>query len=879
MVGDTGDRSARASLIKVLPGHEPRPYVCLRGAEALLPGLANAPYTIRVLVENGLRAALQHAPLDIDAALQAARRVLGSGTAAGTDGDIDFYPTRVVLQDHSGIPVLLDLASLRASVAEGGGDVTAVTPRLRTDLVTDHSVEAHFSGPSALARNRERELRLNEDRYRFLGWALQAFPKLNVVPPGRGIVHQINLEHFAEVVTVDRHGYLAPDTLIGTDSHTPMINALGVLGWGVGGIEATSVLMGRPVSLSTPRVVGVRLDGRRDRRTYATDVALRLAERLRQEDVVGQIIEFFGPGLEHLSVPDRATIANMAPEYGCTAAVFPVDRATIAYLRATGRSPEQVSLVQAYCQAQGLLREEAEPRFSRLIAVDLSKIDRTVSGPSRPYQTLALAEVPQSLDPARRSLDWTPTQARPGHGAVALAAIASCTNTANLDAMLAAGLLARRAVARGLKPPAWVRPSLSPGSRTVTTYLAKTGLLQDLAALGFHTVGYGCMTCIGNSGPLNPAVKRLIADGVEAVAILSGNRNFEGRIHADLSAAYLASPPLVVAYALAGTVARDLTREPLGYDPAGKPVMLDDLWPSADDVAGFHQQLSPEIFQAERRVIYATPKDWVTPPPTGPLYDWPAASTYVRRPPAAHASDSELRDIRGARALLRLGDAVTTDHISPAGAIPTASPAGEYLRGSGVEPAEFNTYGCRRGNHEVMILGAFSNRRIRNLLAPDLPGGSTLVLPDRLQMTIPDAARAYRRRGVPVIVIAGGQYGMGSSRDWAARAQRHLGVRAVLAEGFERIHRSNLIGMGVAPLEFLEPGGAAALGITGAERFDIVGLAEAGPAGTVLVEAFDEDNGRVVQWPMRLRVDTKAELACLHAGGFLPELLDQFASA
>jgi aconitate hydratase len=847
-------------------------------------GFDRVPVTVKVLLENVLRSVRAGRATPEDALLLASWQPGG-----GAGREFPFFPARVLLQDLTGVPVLVDLAAMRAAVARLGGDARRVNPVVPADLVIDHSVQVDFFGTAtALLRNVEKEYERNRERYALFRWAQQAFDNLRIVPPGTGIVHQVNLEALAPVVwrrAVEGEVVAFPDTLVGTDSHTPMVNALGVLGWGVGGIEAEAVLLGHPLSLRVPEIVGVRLLGQMPEGSTATDLVLTLTQVLRRVGVVGAFVEFFGEGIRSLSLPDRATVSNMAPEYGATSALFPIDASTLEYLRLTGRSEAQITLVERYAKAQGLFRLEGspEPVCDRLVEFDLSAVEPSVAGPRRPQDRVALADTERSFRqafpaPAERAVavDIGGTPVRLADGAVAIAAITSCTNTSNPAVMVAAGLLAKKAVARGLAVAPWVKTSLAPGSAVVTAYLARAGLLPYLEALRFHLVGYGCTTCIGNSGPLPPPVARAVEEhGLVVAAVLSGNRNFEGRIHPLVRASYLMSPPLVVAFAIAGTVAVDLTADPLGYDPNGEPVYLRDLWPTSEEVRqalasalGSPRESSDEgtLFQGDLR--------WRSlPSPAGEVYRWDPASTYIREAPFfddLSPDPSGPADILGARVLAVLGDSVTTDHISPAGAIPVDSPAGQYLRAHGVPPAEFNTYGARRGNHEVMVRGTFASVRLRNRLVPDREGGWTEYLPTGEVVPIYEAAVRYQARGTPLLVLAGKEYGTGSSRDWAAKGTRLLGVRAVLAESFERIHRSNLAYMGVLPLQFLPGQTAESLGLTGRETYDIVGLARSlGPGSQVTVRV-RRDDGSQGEFRVLLRLDTSAEVEAYRHGGILP---------
>jgi aconitate hydratase len=842
-------------------------YVSLAAAEANgLTGLRTAPRSVRILVENVLRAAVADGGAEaVGRALDSSAALISACAGSGPAEEIALRPTRLILQDHTGIPVLSDLASLRSLIAERGLDPRRARPALPVDIVVDHSVEVNaWARPEALALNTSREYELNHERYRFLRWAQQEISGLRVVPPGRGIVHQMNLEHLARVVMPDAGGLLAPDLVLGTDSHTPMVGALGVLGWGVGGIEAETALLGHSVSLLSPPVCGVRLTGEPPVGSTATDLALTMTQFLRETRVVGQFVEFFGPGLRSLSVPDRATLSNMAPEYGCTVAFFPVDELTLDYLRLTGRTAQEVARVEAYTREQGLfvpLDGALDPACARTVEFDLSLVEPSVAGPRRPQERLPLAAVAGSF-PSGGSGHTLPD------GAVAIAAVTSCTNTSNPESMVIAGLVARRAVERGLAVPAWVKTTLAPGSRAVSRYLEAAGLLPYLEKLGFGVAGFGCTTCIGNSGGLAPAAEQAVRnDGARLAAVLSGNRNFEGRIHPDVAAAYLASPALVVAFALAGTVRIDLTSERIGVDANGDDVRLADLWPTPDEIARAAGHVALEHFRSEKDALFSGGPEWQDLRfPEGSVYDWPASSTYLVRSPFFD-DDGRRRtaDLRGARVLVFAGDSTTTDHISPAGSIAEGSPAGRHLSRSGVAPADYNSYGCRRANHEVLVRGAFANPNFRNRLTPSERGGRTLHVPSGEVMDVYDAASRYAEEGTPVVILAGKDYGFGSSRDWAAKGPALLGVRAVLAESFERIHRSNLIGMGIFPLEFMAGQGADPLGLTGRETFEITGLDGLVPRGEVTVRA----HGAAGEWRMRARVDTARELDYVRRGGFL----------
>ena len=857
------------------------------------------PYSLRILLENLLR--LEDGTVVRAADVEALARWQPGVRAAH---EIAFTPARVLLQDFTGVPAVVDLAAMRDAIRAHGGDPRRINPLQPVELVIDHSMQVDvFGTPDALRRNRELDYGRNRERYGFLRWAQRAFHNFKVVPPYTGIVHQVNLEYLARVVfTSEDAGGVGgsppaayPDTLVGTDSHTPMVNGLGVLGWGVGGIEAEAAMLGQPVAMLIPDVVGVRLRGTLRPGVTATDLVLTVAERLRRHGVVGKFVEFYGPGVGRLPLADRATIGNMSPEYGATCAIFPVDAVTLDYLRLTGRSPERIALVEAYMKEQGLFHTERspDPVFSETLALDLDEVEPSVAGPGRPQDRIPLSQAGAAFRGALTGL-LPPGAAPPAsgvrpddgvldHGAVVIASITSCTNTSNPSVMLAAGLLARKAVARGLRAKPWVKTSLAPGSQVVTRYLERAGLQHDLDALGFHVVGYGCATCIGNSGPLPPRISREIAQrGLVVCSVLSGNRNFEGRIHPAVRANYLMSPPLVVAYALAGRMDVDLTTEPLGTGADGRPVRLRDIWPSPDELArATREMVTADMFRAVYAEVFAGDQEWARlPVPGGDLYHWDPASTYVKRPPyfdtMPPGAPRSLPDVREARALAVLGDSVTTDHISPAGSIEADSPAGRYLIGHGVGPGDFNSYGARRGNHEVMVRGTFANVRIRNRLAPGLEGGFTTHLPTGEVLPIYEAAARYVQTGTPLVVLAGQEYGTGSSRDWAAKGPALLGVRAVLARSFERIHRSNLVGMGVLPLQFLTGEGVDALGLDGREVFDVEGVSaalDAGGARRVRVVARRE--GHTVSFEAVVRIDTPQEAEYYRHGGILPYVLRQ----
>ncbi len=853
--------------------------------------LAHAPVTVRILLENAMRHA-GNGPVTE----QEARALAGWQPRSVSEAEIPFLPARVLLQDFTGVPAVVDLAALRDALADVGGDPALIEPLVPADLVIDHSVQVdRYRTPDAFAFNVEREYERNGERYQLLRWAQSAFHGLRVVPPGTGIVHQVNLEYLAQVVVTraDASGDVVafPDTLVGTDSHTTMVNGLGVLGYGVGGIEAEAVLLGQPLYQPMPRVVGVRLFGELPRGSTATDLVLVVSNMLRTHGVVGSFVEFAGDGLAGLALADRATISNMSPEYGATAALFPIDDETLAYLRMTGRADEHVALVEAYAKENGLWREPGRgPDFDEDLELDLASVEPTVAGPRRPQDKVRLPELRDNFrDAFPRVAERHPvtlTQdggaATVDHGSVIISAITSCTNTSNPTVMVAAGLLARNALARGLTVGPTVKTSMAPGSRAVTEYLDLAGLLEPLERLGFGVVGYGCTTCIGNSGPLDaPVAAAIEREDLVAVAVLSGNRNFEGRIHPLARASYLASPPLVVAFALAGTVEIDLASEPLGTGTDGKPVFMADIWPTPEEIrTTIAQSVSPEIFRRIYAHVFDGDERWrALPAPIGSSrFDWDPSSTYVARPPFLQGIGREpapVADIGGLRVLALLGDSVTTDHISPAGTIPAWSPAGAWLQERGVGPLQFNSYGARRGQHEVMMRGTFGNIRLRNALS-DKEGPYTTHQPSGDEMFIYDAAMRYAGEGVPLLVIAGREYGSGSSRDWAAKGTLLLGVRAVLAESYERIHRSNLVGMGVLPLQFMPGQNAASLGLTGREEFDIEGLgAELAQRQTLRLRVRADGRERTIE--VLARLDGPVELDYYRQGGILPAVLRRIA--
>ena len=884
--------------------------------------VARLPYSLRILLENLLR----HED-GVNVTRKDIAALLDWDPQAEPDTEIAFTPARVILQDFTGVPAVVDLAAMRDAVVKLGGRAEAINPLSPAELVIDHSVQVDsFGAMDSLQKNNEIEFGRNKERYSFLRWGQNAFDNFKVVPPNTGIVHQVNLEFLARVVfDMEKDGQTLayPDTLVGTDSHTTMINGLGVLGWGVGGIEAEAAMLGQPVTMLIPQVIGFRLKGRLAEGATATDLVLTVTEMLRKKGVVGKFVEFFGDGLSNLPLADRATLGNMSPEFGSTCAIFPIDAETIRYLRLSGRSEERIALVEAYAKAQGLWREDGqvEAEYTDILELDLADIKPSIAGPKRPQDRILLSDAKHTflrhLQPiqAERANDKGLAESRfeteggdasignvasasaPGlgkvsrdgnefvvrDGAVVIAAITSCTNTSNPAVMLAAGLLARNAAARGLNVKPWVKTSLAPGSRVVTEYLKKAGLLDDLEALGFNVVGYGCTTCIGNSGPLPEDIAETITQhDIVGTSVLSGNRNFEGRIHPLVRMNFLASPPLVVAYALAGNLDVDLLNEPLGEDTDGKPVYLKDVWPSSHEIQDtVMRTLDSGMFRGSYGGVFDGDKNWQgLSVPEGEIYDWPEDSTYVRNPPyfeGMQMAPEPLRQIAGARVLAVLGDSVTTDHISPAGSIASNSPAAKYLVGKGVDPEDFNSYGSRRGNHEVMMRGTFANIRLRNRLAGGVEGGWTKYLPTGEVMSIYDAAMRYQQDGTPLVILAGKEYGSGSSRDWAAKGTKLLGVQAVIAESYERIHRSNLIGMGVLPLQFRDGESAASLGLDGTETYTIDGLGD-GEAREVTVRAARE-SGEPIVFTAQVRIDTPKEREYYQHGGILHYVLRQLAGA
>jgi aconitate hydratase len=859
------------------------------------------PFSLKILLENLLRFedGVNVKKSDIDA-------LLAWDPKAVPHYEIAFTPARVIMQDFTGVPCIVDLAAMREAIERLGGDPQRVNPLAPAELVIDHSVQVDEYGTAeSLRRNNEIEFSRNGERYMFLRWGQTAFSNFKVVPPNTGIVHQVNIERLARVVFSDdatgqAHAY--PDTLVGTDSHTTMVNGLGVLGWGVGGIEAEAAMLGQPVTMLIPQVIGFKLTGSLPAGTTATDLVLTVTEILRKKGVVDKFVEFFGDGLKGLPLADRATIANMSPEFGSTCAIFPIDEETLRYLELTGRPAEQIALVEAYAKAQGLWRIDGAKAadYTDVVELDLGTVEPALAGPKRPQDRVPLRSAKSVYRASLKKMAEERTQKNPGatghapaklaggsveitDGAVLIAAITSCTNTSNPAVMVAAGLLARNARARGLESKPWVKTSLAPGSRVVTDYLKKTNLLSDLEALGFYTVGYGCTSCIGNSGPLKPEISEAVKAGdVVACSVLSGNRNFEGRVHPEIKMNFLASPPLVVAYALAGSLDIDITTEPLGTGKDGKPVYLKDVWPSAAEVAlAVAGSVDSAMFIKGYADVFRGDENWRgIKTPEGKIYAWDGKSTYVKNPPyfdGMSMTPAEVGDVKGARVLAVLGDSVTTDHISPAGNISKSSPAAKYLMEQGVKPADFNSYGARRGNHEVMMRGTFANIRLRNLLLPGTEGGVTLHIPSGETLSIFDAAMKYKKASTPLVILAGKEYGTGSSRDWAAKGTMLLGVKAVIAESFERIHRSNLIGMGVLPLQFKDGENAQSLKLTGKETFDIVGL-DRGAAKTVTVLAHGE-GGKATKFEARLRIDTPKELDYYRHGGILHYVLRQLAGA
>ena len=869
-------------------------YYSLRAAEAEgLTGISRLPVSMKVLLENLLRHEDNLTVKEAD--LRAVAAWLDNKGAV--EHEISFRPARVLMQDFTGVPAVVDLAAMRDAMTKLGGDPEKINPLVPVDLVIDHSVMVdYFGSADAFEHNVDREYQRNLERYRFLRWGSTAFRNFSVVPPGTGICHQVNLEYLARTVFQGSEGPDAcayPDTVVGTDSHTTMVNGLSVLGWGVGGIEAEAAMLGQPIPMLIPEVIGFKLSGRLPEGATATDLVLTVTQMLRKKGVVGKFVEFFGPGLSGLTLEDQATIANMAPEYGATCGFFPVTRSTIAYLARTGRDPDQVALVEAYAREQGMWFEEgyADPEFTDTLELELTHVEPSLAGPKRPQDRVPLSQASQAFATALTT-DFNKTDDRRapvegakydvGHGDVVIAAITSCTNTSNPSVMLAAGLVAKKALALGLKVKPWVKTSLAPGSQVVTDYLAKSGLQKPLDKLGFNLVGYGCTTCIGNSGPLPEAISKAVQDGdLVAASVLSGNRNFEGRVNPDVRANYLASPPLVVAYALAGSMKIDPTSEPLGEGKGGKPVYLRDVWPTNEEVAELQRtSVTDAMFKTRYADVSRGDEHWqAIGIAGGQTYAWDPTSTYVQNPPyfeGMSMTPAPVTDVIEARILGIFGDSITTDHISPAGSIKKSSPAGEYLVGHQVSPTDFNSYGSRRGNHEVMMRGTFANIRIRNRIVPEIEGGMTKHFPSGDVMSIYDAAMRYKAEGRPLVVFAGKEYGTGSSRDWAAKGAALLGVRAVIAESYERIHRSNLVGMGVLPLQFRQEGWQR-LNLTGEEIVNIRGLEALAPRKSLTVELYRPSDGRIARFPVTCRIDTPTELAYFQNGGVLPYVLRHLA--
>jgi aconitate hydratase len=879
---------------KLTVGERTYAYYSLEKAAEQLGDISRLPFSMKVLLENLLRfedgKTVTLDDLKCMVAWQKERSIAR---------EIQYRPARVLMQDFTGVPAVVDLAAMRDAMAQLGGDPQKINPLVPVNLIIDHSVMVdEFGNPKAFGKNVELEYARNGERYQFLKWGAHGFDNFQVVPPGTGICHQVNLEYIAQCVWTgdDQSGETVayPDTLVGTDSHTTMVNGLGVLGWGVGGIEAEAAMLGQPISMLIPEVVGFRLDGALGEGITATDLVLTVTQMLRQKGVVGRFVEFYGPGLGALTLADRATIANMAPEYGATCGFFPIDQRTLDYLELTGREADRIALVKAYAQAQGLWRDDAspEPVFTDMLELDMTSIEPSLAGPKRPQDRVLLSRIDDEFNADLKSTYGKTADRRVpveganfdlGDGDVVIAAITSCTNTSNPSVLVGAGLLARKARARGLMSKPWVKTSLAPGSQVVTDYLNESGLSEDLNALGFDLVGYGCTTCIGNSGPLpEPISKAINDDDLVAVSVLSGNRNFEGRVSPDCRANYLASPPLVVAFALKGNVRSDMIEEPIGTGSGGEPVYLRDIWPSNDEIRALvDAHVHSDMFRRRYADVYHGDDRWRAIEVTGgATYSWPAESTYIQNPPyftGMTMTAAAPEDIVDARALAVFGDSITTDHISPAGAIKPDSPAGRYLLENGVPRAEFNSYGARRGNHEVMMRGTFANIRIKNRMLDNVEGGFTRYAPTGETMPIYDAAMAYKHDGTPLVVLAGKEYGTGSSRDWAAKGTLLLGVRTVIAESFERIHRSNLVGMGVLPLQFHEGEGANVLGLTGDESFTITGVAEIKPRQDVEVKVTRKD-GSSASFTARCRIDTYNELEYFNSGGILQYVLRRLAA-
>lgn len=846
------------------------------------------PFTLKILLENLLR--------NEDGQQVTKEDILAIGEwlkNKTSTREIAWRPARVLMQDFTGVPAVVDLAAMRDALKKLGGKPEKINPLSPVDLVIDHSVQVdEASTPTALKYNAHLEMERNQERYRFLRWGQEAFDNFRVVPPDTGICHQVNLEFLAKVIWTDtlNHDTMAyPDTLVGTDSHTTMVNGLGVLGWGVGGIEAEAAMLGQPVSMLIPEVIGVKLTGHLHEGITATDLVLTLTQLLRKKGVVGKFVEYFGAGLKFLSLADRATIANMAPEYGATCGFFPIDEATLDYLHLTGRDPSLIDLIKTYAKTQGLWRDETlpDPVFTDVVTLDLTTVEPSLAGPKRPQDRVPLSHVPHTfnelLDTTKHAKEKNQSfQTTSGldihHGDVVIAAITSCTNTSNPAVLMAAGLLARKALAKGLKRKPWVKASLAPGSQVVTRYLHETGLQKDLDALGFNLVAYGCTTCIGNSGPLDaPIADTIIQNDLTVSAVLSGNRNFEGRIHPLVKANWLASPPLVVAYALAGTTSIDLTRDPIGHTDTGEPVLLKDIWPTNQEISTAVARINRTFFTEQYSDVFTGTPEWQTMQiPTNKTYAWQADSTYIQHPPYfadMQKHPEKITNIHGARILALLGDSITTDHISPAGSIKADSPAGKYLSSHGIAVADFNSLGARRGNHEVMMRGTFSNIRIRNEMVPDVEGGFTRYIPSNKTLSIFDAAMQYQKDKTPLVIIAGKEYGTGSSRDWAAKGPKLLGVKAVIAESFERIHRSNLVGMGILPLEFLKGKTRQSLHLTGEETIDITGIDKKITPRMTVQMTITRNNGEKIEIPVLCRIDTLNEVEYFNHGGILQYVL------
>lgn len=893
------------------------------GARTTLPGDAGFYYRLQALQEQGL-GRVDRLPYSIKVLLESALRNCDGYLVTPEDveklanwqaqsesrGELPFKPGRVILQDFTGVPVVVDLAAMRSAMARLGGDPKKINPQVQVDLVIDHSVQVDtFGSSAALFINADREFERNRERYEFLKWGQEAFDSFRVVPPATGIVHQVNLEYLANVVlSAPEAGskVVFPDSLVGTDSHTTMINGLGVLGWGVGGIEAEAVMLGQPVYMLTPEVVGLKLTGRLPEVSTATDLVLAVTQLLRQHGVVGKFVEYFGPGLNTMSLPDRATLANMCPEYGATVGFFPVDDETLNYMHRTGRPAELVELTELYAKAQGLFRydDSPDPIYSEVVELDLGTVEPSLAGPNRPQDRILLSQMQPTFRQALQkpyeergfNLDESETartvtlaqngnKTELGHGSVVIAAITSCTNTSNPSVMIGAGLLAKKAVESGLRVKPYVKTSMAPGSKVVSSYLERAGLLPYLEELGFHIVGYGCTTCIGNSGPLPETVATAVEEGNLVVSsVLSGNRNFEGRVHPQVRASYLASPPLVVAYALAGRTDVDLVNDPLGENEAGQPIYLKDIWPSSQEIeATAAEAISAEMFQEQYGLVYNSNETWNAIPSRGSeLYEWDPESTYLQEPPLFSGMSTEpepIKEIEGARVLVRVGDSVTTDHISPAGAIPISSPAGQYLIERGVRPHDFNSYGSRRGNDHIVTRGGFANVRIRNQMAPGTEGGWTTYLPEKEVKWIYDASLQYQESSTPLLVLAGRAYGTGSSRDQAAKATLWLGVKMVIAESYERIHRSNLVGMGVLPLQFKQGENASTLGLEGSEYYSTIGLNDDLSPGQEITIQVARDNGSQFTFQTVCRIDTPVEIDYYRNGGILQTVLRKVLAA